>query len=258
MIGAGATLLTLLALSALVAAAALVTHAGAVTEMTRQVAPGAADGGVLTLLGLLYVPTLVGWALAYVSGAGFVLSAPVSPFDASGGVVPAFPLLAATPTSAPSAALLLLLLPVLAGAVGAVVAVRRAGRPRPGARPGEPRVLRLPGLRETAATAALTGVVAGLVAWLSSGSLGDGALDHTGPVAWRVALAVAVLTTVGYAVVVLLVRLGRMGRRRRGPGLQRWWQRVRPLLHSDGEPAPPPGPSPAAMPSETTSGTPRT
>jgi hypothetical protein len=203
--------------AALASTAALVTAAGAVlavamalrlpevAAMAREVAGGAADGLALLLLGLLYLPTFLVWAMAYVTGSGVVLgSAAVTPFDAGGGLAPSFPALAALPQAPPPYAAALLLLPVAAGAVGGAVLTRRA------ARRGAGGVVLLP---EVALASLLTGVLATALGWAASGSVGDGRLAHVGPTAWLLGLSTTGLVLAGCtAWTVLAPLLGRSGR----------------------------------------------
>ena len=131
---------------------ALVWHAGTFAELVGALQPGFV-GGVILLLGcVLLLPNGALWAVAYAAGPGFTVGAGtgISPFGATLGPVPAFPLLAALPgdgTPAP-AVRAVLLLPVLAGVLAGWVVGRRLpaatgpGRLpalRPVGSPGRPR-----------------------------------------------------------------------------------------------------------------------
>lgn len=242
--------------AALASTAALATAGGAtlvvavafrlpeVAAMAGRVAVGAADGFALLLLGVLYLPTLLVWAVAYVAGPGVVVGgAPVTPFDAGGGLVPSFPALAALPQAPPPFAAALLLLPVAAGAVGGAVLARRAARR--GDRGG---VVLLP---EVALASLLTGVAATALGWAASGSLGDGRLGQVGPTAWLLGLATTALVLAGCATWTVLVpvlvrarssfRSLRAARRpprttaaRSGDAVPSRWARVRAHLYHDG------------------------
>lgn len=189
---------SLVALSSLAALGALAAHWSQVRAMTHQVAPGVGDLLGLTLTSLAYLPNLLVWALAYVCGPGFGVGsgATVDPFSSSGGLLPVVPVLGAIPSPAPALAPLLLLLPVLAGAVGAVV-LRRRHRD-------------LPPLDESLALlvgALGVGVVVEVLAALSGGSLGDGRLVDLGPHAFVTGLAAGGLVAAGALLFALGSRL---------------------------------------------------
>ncbi|HET8971304.1 MAG TPA: DUF6350 family protein, partial [Candidatus Nanopelagicales bacterium] len=88
-VAAAASTAALGAGAALLLALALALRVGHVRDLATQVAPGVSGAVVLALLGVLYLPTLVVWALAYAAGPGFVLGGAVTgPFDAGGGLAP--------------------------------------------------------------------------------------------------------------------------------------------------------------------------
>jgi hypothetical protein len=158
-----------------------------VVELVRAVAHGPAGVLSLLVLGLLLLPNAVLWAAAYSVGPGFAVgvATSVAPTGVHVGDVPSFPLLGALPGtgSAPAVALLAVLVPVLAGALVGLHAVRtRPDGDRPGA-------LVVP------VRAALSGVLAGAalggLALLTSGSLGNGRMSVLGPDGWPVGLAAA-------------------------------------------------------------------
>lgn len=264
----------------------LATHLSSVASLTTQVAPGAASSAVLLVLCLLYVPTLFVWALSYLAGTGVLLGgAMITPFGGGGGLSPAFPLLGAVPDRPPALAPLLLLVPVLAGVLGGL-ALLRSRRDGDGRFP----------VTETVSAAGVTGFAALVLAFLGSGSLGEGRLAHVGPSVWAMPLALTALVLAGLvpttvlgvlwariparspAVVDLRVRAepapARPAEHDEDPGpsaqraiwrwqarrplqqpameepatglldrtksvLSRSWGKVRPLLHSEGTPAPP-------------------
>jgi hypothetical protein len=272
---AAVVLAALLAGATLALVVTLALHAGAIASLTAQVAPGAAAAVLLVVLCVLYLPTLLVWSLAYLTGTGIVLGgATITPFSGGGGLVPAFPLLAAIPDHPAALAPLLLVVPVAAGVLGGVILVRGGGRTR-----GD-----LP-VAETLTAAGVTGLASAGLALLGSGALGADRLAHVGPNAWLVGPSVFALVLLGMAPAVLLggVVAGRAGRsaqrtpsvvvdlREPGPpapdplgapapgaddadsgteaasgppadapaaasALARAWHRIRPLLHSDGSP----------------------
>ncbi len=194
LIAAGAAAGALAVVVGIVAVVAVVMRWSTVTSLTHQLAPGAGDAVGVLLLSLAYLPNLLVWVLSYVAGPGFAVGGGtgVDPFSQTGGLLPVVPLLGAVPDQAPAAGPLLLLLPVAAGAVAALVLRKRRSLP----------------LREEAvALIAGAGVVAvGVVvlASLAGGALGDGRLEHLGPPALASGLALGGLVAAGS----LLVSLG--------------------------------------------------
>jgi hypothetical protein len=191
-----------------VSAAALVVAAGAVsvvalvarwstvTGLERQVAPGALEAVELLLVSIAYLPNLLLWSLSYLAGPGFAAGggATVDPFSASGALLPGIPIFGAIPVDAPPAAPLLLLLPVLAGVLGAL-ALRRRG----------------PLTLATEAGAVVLGALgvgaaAGVAGALASGALGSARLAQLGPHALLMGVALAGLVAAGGLLVCLVSR----------------------------------------------------
>ena len=188
--GALAALLVVLGLAALLLGAVLAVHAGDVLALGGRLAPGPVGGALLVLACVLTVPNAVLWSAAYLLGPGFTVgvATSVSPSGVVLGPVPAFPLLAALPSpgDAPAWAPALLVLPVLAGAVGGVLAAR--GLPAGS-------------WWHTAAAGAAAGGVAGvLLAGLllvSGGAVGPDAMTATGPVPAAALVAIVSLALGG-------------------------------------------------------------
>jgi len=183
MLGGGALLLV----------STMLWHGGRIASLYGSLHPGVFGGLVLLVLGLLYLPTAVVWASSYAVGPGFAvgLGTTVAPAGVALGPVPAFPLLGALPGTgpAPVASLVALLTPVLAGVLVGAVVVRRATLS-----PG-----RLAG--RAAAAGALAGALLGIVALLSSGSVGAVRMSDLGPGALQVgAVAALEVATVAAAV----------------------------------------------------------
>lgn len=194
LLAAGAAAGALAVAVGIVAAVALVVRWSSITSLTHQLAPGAGDAAGVLLLSLAYLPNLLVWTLAYVAGPGFSVGGGtgVDPFSQTGGLLPAVPLLGAVPEQAPAAGPLLLLLPVAAGMVAALVLRHRRHLP----------------LRTEAVAllvgAAVVAVGAAVLAALASGALGDGRLEHLGPPALAAGAALGGLVAAGS----LLVSLG--------------------------------------------------
>ena len=182
--GAVAALVTLAAGGALGMAAALLWHLSRAADLLHALAAGVVGGLLLVLLCVAYLPNAVVWCVSFAVGTGFAVgtATTVAPNGVTLGPLPAFPLLAVLPGSgpAPRPALLLLLVPLAAGAVAGLTVVRG-----------------LPGLTPARAAgwAALTGPVVGVAVALAcvaaSGPAGPGRLAETGPSPWLTGLAAA-------------------------------------------------------------------
>jgi len=184
---AATSAMVLVVASGLVALLSLVAHWSAVTALTRASATSLSAAAGVLVLSMAYLPNLLVWALAYLAGPGFLVGAGtgVDPFSSSGALLPAVPVLGAIPSDPAPLAPLLLLLPVLAGALGSVALRRRGGI----ALVDEAVALLL--------AAGLVGLAAGVACWLSGGAIGAERLAQVGPHGLAVGLAVAALTAAG-------------------------------------------------------------
>lgn len=180
---AGVATTALLTAGALALLVDLVIGAPSVAGAYRQLAPGFGTGLGLTLLALAYLPNAVIAGASWVLGPGVAVgTATASPFAAYPGTASHFPLLAALPTTTPPAwALVVLVLPVVAGILAGLTCRRSVSGPA-----------QLP----AAVTATvLTALAVGLLAVLAGGRLAAGAYD---PIRVPVGLVVpAVLLFVG-------------------------------------------------------------
>jgi hypothetical protein len=170
--------------------ASLVRHYGEVAATLADVDAGVIGAAGVTLLGALALPNLAIWAMAVLAGPGFHVGGigALSAFDGKVDSLPALPVLAAIPTTAPAWAPALLLVPV---ALGVLAGRIRWGRDLPTA------------TGALVAALGLGGVVAALVAglgWLASGSLGGGRLDDVGPLLLPVTAAATGLVLLGFLV----------------------------------------------------------
>jgi len=170
------------------AAVSLTAHLPEVRAASDALGPGLGGAALLLLAQLSYLPNAIIWAVAYTLGPGFAFGAGtvVAPTGTVLGAVPAFPMLAALPSGAHPGGpawlpVLVLAMPYLAGVFAGVVTVRIAPTP----------VIEAAPLWGFAAGAA-AGVLAGLAAAFSGGSLGNGRLAAVGPSGFQVGL-VAVL-----------------------------------------------------------------
>lgn len=159
---------------------ALATHLGRAGELAGALSPGIVGGLLLMLLQAAYAPNAVAWAIAYTIGPGFAVGVgtTVAPSGVHVGDLPALPLLAALPEPgpAPPVSYVALAAPYAAGAIAGILTARRTPTFS-----GE--ITALWGL----AAGVCTGIMAGMFAALSAGSLGDGRLAVVGPTGWEVA-----------------------------------------------------------------------
>lgn len=172
-----------------------------VVGLYGSIAPGIVGGIAVTLGQLLLLPNLAVWAVAWLAGPGFDVTAgsSITLSGAEPGLVPMLPVVGALPTEGqyPQWLLLALLLPV---AIGALAAWRTCSR-----------VARLSSWRtklrsSLVAAAVATGVLA-VVTFLSAGPAGDDRLRHIGPNPLLVVPALAAELAVGAALYVLVVQL---------------------------------------------------
>lgn len=189
----------LIGVAAVVAAIAIFARGSQIVGLYEAANVDVLGAVVLTLGQLLYLPTLIVWALAFVAGPGVSLGA-ASTVAASGtttGVLPGVPLLGALPESTSPWLLLLALLPVGVGVFAGWVArsLYAADAERIA-----PRVVATLGIAAVAAVSAAT------LAVLASGSLGPGSLAQVGPEPGPVALAVGLEIAVGAGILLLSPR----------------------------------------------------
>jgi hypothetical protein len=247
--GAAVVLVALIGFGALALVVALVFGGAQVIALYEAAHVDALGATVITLGQLAYLPTLLVWAISFLAGPGFAIGAgtAVSPAGTQLGVVPGIPLLGVIPESSSSWLLLLVLLPVAAGALAGWVVrshlVARSAAAVPAAAitdtpwataaldgligpptplgsddddepPHEPVG---PRLAITVLIAVLSGAASALLAALASGSLGPGRLAEVGPPPGPLALAVGLEVLVGAGILLL-------GPRRRADDDEREWQ----------------------------------
>ena len=203
LVAAGAALLVILGSGALLAGASLGRHLSQAQDLARASSPGVIGGFALLVLGLALVPNAVIWAGAWIAGPGFAVGAgtTVGPFAHEVAAVPAVPLLAALPGAVPVwVGLLVLALPVAAGALAGLLVRRRVPPLDPWRSAGE-----------AALVGPLAGAIAALGCWVSGGPLGGERLTAVGPSPWQVGLVLAVEVALGAAAVAALTSLRRTG-----------------------------------------------
>lgn len=189
-------------LAVLVLVAALVTVVWVVAGMATiaDVVAGlqldAVGGVVLAVAQTVWVPSLVGWAVAWLAGPGFAVGAGTrfALDEVTGGPMPAIPLLGALPTSSDDG-LVALIGPLVLVAVGVLAGFWLHRR-----------LTATDWWQVPAAVAVLTGgaaVGASVLVAASSGSIGPGRMSEVGAPWWVVGPLVAALMGLGAAVVLL-------------------------------------------------------
>ncbi|WP_236029669.1 cell division protein PerM [Paractinoplanes lichenicola] len=169
---------------------------GQAADMISAYRTGVAGQAGITLVSLAYGVNGVIWAAAYLLGPGFALGtgSVIRLTEVTVGPLPTLPLLAGLPNGPMGATgALLLALPVLAGlAAGWLLMLRLTREARADDEKGAPAWPLVIGGGLLAGPVA--GLVLGLLAHVSGGSLGDGRLATIGPDPWTVGLvATAVL-----------------------------------------------------------------
>lgn len=181
---------------------------GEASQMLADYGTGVIGQAGLTIICLLYGPTLAIWASSYLIGPGFVIGTGTTVTAAKVvlGPLPAVPALAGLPAdSAGGLAAILLGLPLAAGMAAGWLLVRRARQAEVERRRPQPSwVAQL-------AAAAMAGPVAGVLLCLASlaasGPLGAGRLALIGPRAVPVAVVGAGIIAVGSVVAATATRL---------------------------------------------------
>lgn len=195
--------LLLLAASSVLVAVNLVLNFNQVASVISGLKLSGGDLAMFALVNLALVPNAIAYGVAYLVGPGFAIgtntSVSISQVDL--GPVPALPWFSSLPEpGAPPAALLLLLLtPVVAGLIAAILAQRIYAVPAL-----DSAALRGFGVGFTAA------VGLSILCWLVAGSLGDHRLTQMGPNFWEVVMSAGAAMSLGGL-------LGGLG--------TAWWQR---------------------------------
>lgn len=163
----------ILVMAAVLLVIAMVRNIGAIAEMWSALAPGAMGGFVLLVLQLGYLPVLLVWSAAYLTGAGVVIGdqATISPFIATASSIelPPVPVLAALPTTASP---LMWFLPAVVAIIG-WWSVRRALR--------GVKVRRVERLAVAMGSALAAAVIMSVLAAWAQGALGTARLASVGP-----------------------------------------------------------------------------
>lgn len=184
-------------------AVALMTllRAGEVVALFSTARVDALGVVVLTLGALAYLPTLIVWAVSWIAGPGFAIGTgtAVSPAGTQLGVVPGVPVFGLIPEVGSFWMLIVVLVPVAAGAV-AGWAVRSRLVWEGVARHWPPRAAIAGGI------ALLSAGIAALAGWGAAGSIGPGRLAEAGPHVGWFALAIGVEVLLGASILLLAPR----------------------------------------------------
>ncbi len=192
------------AAGAVLAAVATVSRYSQVIEIYRAYDAGAVGIIGLTMICLMYAPTMAIWGASYLTGPGFAfgVGTRIDVFDVVVGPLPAVPSLGALPAGPVAAAVGLLVgFPLVAGMVAGVLTARW--------NPDLPSGVLLGGGLLSLPTA---GVLLAAVAFLARGALGDGRLSEIGPHPLWMGLVGAGLISAGGVIGALATRgLARRG-----------------------------------------------
>ncbi len=199
--GTAAVVIGLTGVGALALALMVLLRGGEVVALFEAARVDATGATVLTLGHLAYLPTLLVWAVAWIAGPGFAVGAgtAVSPTGTQLGVVPGIPVLGLLPENGSFWMLIVVLLPIAAGAFAGWIVRSRLVWENIGHRLA-------PRLAITAGIAGLSAAVTGVAAMLASGSIGPGRLAQVGPHAGWTMLAIGMEVAVGAGVLLLAPR----------------------------------------------------
>ena len=202
-------LMASLAMSAALLAVDLFIHWNLVVAVYEGLDAGAMGGGVLTIVQLGFLPNLVVFALAWISGAGFALGVGslAGPLGTAVGPLPSVPVFAALPAGSLDFGFVALVVPALAGALAGWWFLREGENHFDEWLSIKIRARWFTAAASTLVLGAVIGSVAGLLAaglaWLARGSAGIGRLTEIGPdplsMALFVAAEVGIGVVIGYA-----------------------------------------------------------
>ncbi|MFK3835530.1 DUF6350 family protein [Microbacterium sp. NPDC087868] len=199
--GAAFALVAVLGVSAAALALLTLFRGGEVVALFQAARVDVLGAVVITLAQFLYLPTLLVWTASWIAGPGFAVGVgtAVSPAGTQLGVVPGIPVLGLLPENSSIWMLIVVLLPVAAGAVaGWAVRSRLVWEGTP--------LRMLPRAVIAVGMGAVTAGVAALAALLTSGSIGPGRLAETGPSVGAFALALGGEVLLGAAILLLSPR----------------------------------------------------
>ena len=199
--GTAVAVITVVGASAAGVAVMTVLRGGEVIALFEAARVDVLGAGILTLVNLLYLPTMVVWSASWLAGPGFALGTgtAVSPAGTELGVVPGIPMLGLVPENASMWMLISVLLPIAAGALAGWMARSRLVWEQTGTGYGPRAAIAVGIAAGSAGAAALAGV-------LGSGSIGPGRLAEAGPAIGPFALAIGIEVVIGAAILLLAPR----------------------------------------------------
>ena len=189
--------------AAAAAAIALMTllRGGEVVALFQAARVDALGATVMALGQFAYLPTLIVWAASWIAGPGFAVGVgtAVSPAGTQLGVVPGIPILGLLPENSSIWMLIVVLIPIAAGAVaGWAVRSRLVWEGTP--------LGMLPRAAIAVGLSVVTAGVAAVAAALAHGSMGPGRLVEIGPAPVPFALALGGEVLLGAAILLLSPR----------------------------------------------------
>ena len=202
--GAALALTALLGTGALLLAVALIVRGPQIVALSQSSNLDALGAVVVAFGQLLYLPTLVIWAVAFLAGPGVGLGAGavVAPGGTQLGILPGIPVLGVLPEATTPWLLALALVPVAAGAL-AGWAVRSRLAPRGSSADAETTGILL---TLTGAIALVAALGAAMLSVLASGAMGPGRLAGVGPDAAAIGIAVGIEVGLGAGILLLAPR----------------------------------------------------
>lgn len=199
--GASVVVVALAGVAGLAVALMVALRGGEVVALFEAARVDATGATVLTLGHLAYLPTLCVWAIAWIAGPGFAVGAgsAVSPAGTQLGVVPGVPVFGLLPENSSIWMMIVVLLPVGAGAFAGWIVRSRLAWQDAGHGAG-------PRAAIAAGTAVVSAGIVAVAAVLASGSIGPGRLSETGPHIGWTTLAIGAEVLVGAAIMLLSPR----------------------------------------------------
>ncbi|WEK62383.1 MAG: DUF6350 family protein [Candidatus Microbacterium colombiense] len=189
------------AAAALTVALMTLLRGGEVVALFQSARVDALGATVMALAQFAYLPTLLVWAASWLAGPGFAVGVgtAVSPAGTQLGVVPGIPILGLLPENSSIWMLIVVLVPIAAGAVaGWAVRSRLVWE-------GTPLAL-LPRATIAFGIGVVTAGVAAIAGALAHGSIGPGRLIEIGPAPVPFALALGGEVVIGAAILLLSPR----------------------------------------------------
>ena len=175
--GGAAAGAAIMAVSAVTFFVLIVVNYATIIGLYEAIQAGILGGATITFAQLAFIPNLVIWTMAWFIGPGIAVGvgSNVSPAGAMLGPIPGLPILGVLPQGTPAWGFLGLLVPILIGFVAAVIVRQLLDRP------GVPERSALQHVLSGLGMGVVAGLILGLLAWWSAGSIGPGRLSDVGP-----------------------------------------------------------------------------